>query len=198
MAKIQGTPRRMGRGQKGSTAARDTVGEVSWKCLVSCSSVIPADTLRHAETCLGYACMAGWRRFVISFMHSYYLSISFCRVLPPSTPFLLCASRSLIPPTPTLKPLAVINPSFVILTAEHKSYASLFRVEELIMAPQHEAYRPQITLYNVTHLLKFLPLQPFACYFVGPFVLCNSCSKNTMSCENQNFNETTFRSCAKS
>jgi len=67
-----------GVGQQGSTAARDTVGNVAWKCSASCSSVIPADTSRHSETCLGYVCMAGWRRFVISLMHSDYLSLSFC------------------------------------------------------------------------------------------------------------------------
>lgn len=41
-----------GVGQKVSTAARDTVENVAWKCSLSCGSLTPAVSPRHAEACL--------------------------------------------------------------------------------------------------------------------------------------------------
>lgn len=51
-----------------------------------------------------------------------------------------------VPPAPSVsppKPLAVIKPSIVTVTAEHASYACLFRVEELITTSQYGPYRQQ-------------------------------------------------------
>lgn len=64
-----------GVGQKVSTAARDTVENVAWKCSLSCGSLTPAVTPRHAEACLFmHAWDAGGDFFFISLMHSCYLS----------------------------------------------------------------------------------------------------------------------------
>lgn len=81
-------------GQKVSAAARDTVGNVAWKCSASCGSVIPLDTPLHAETWLGYECMAGWRRFFISLVLSRYLSLSLYTVYTTLHPDLPSASHS--------------------------------------------------------------------------------------------------------
>ncbi len=67
------------------------------------------------------------------------ISVSLCTqyFLPPQSPLRILLTLS--PP----KPLAVINPSIVTVTAEHASYACLFRVEELITTSQQGPYRQQ-------------------------------------------------------
>ena len=132
-------------GQKVSAAARDTVGNVAWKCPASCSSVIPLDTPLHAETWLGYECMTGWRRFFFFFF--FFISLVLSRYLSLSL-YTVYNTSSLISPvhpahTLSPKPLAVINPSIVTVTAEHASYACLFGVEELITSSQQGPYRQQ-------------------------------------------------------
>lgn len=85
-----------------------------------------------------------------SLLLSQFLSVSLCIVFPPSLPNLQSTPRSHSPPhryhppplpPTTPKPLAVINPSIVTVTAEHASYACLSRVEELITTSQKGPYR---------------------------------------------------------
>lgn len=135
---------RRGAAQRVSTAARDTGGNVAWKCSASCSGVIPAYTPLHSETRLCYECMASCRRFFFYFSAALVLSRSLFVHSVFSLPDLPGASRSrslslCLPP----EPLAVINPSIVPVTAEHASYACLFRVEELITTSQQGSYRQQ-------------------------------------------------------
>lgn len=136
---------RRGAAQRVSTAARDTGGNVAWKCSASCSGVIPAYTPLHSETRLCYECMASCRRFFfISLLLSCYLGLSLYTVFSPSLISLAHPAHALslslcLPP----EPLAVINPSIVPVTAEHASYACLFRVEELITTSQQGSYRQQ-------------------------------------------------------
>ena len=94
-------------GQKVSAAARDTVGNVAWKCPASCSSVIPLETPLHAETWLGYDCMTGWRGsffffffFFLFLSCSHAISVSLCIqyiILPPWSP--QCILLTLSPPS---------------------------------------------------------------------------------------------------
>lgn len=72
------------------------------------------------------------------------------------------------------EPLAVINLSIVILTAEHARYACLFRVEELITTFQQGPYRHEYTVHDVTQLVKFMQMRSLMNSFVGSFVFYNT------------------------
>lgn len=128
--------RSRGVGLKASTAARDIVGHVASMCSASFGGVIPADT--HAETCLSCGCVESWRRFLF-FSGSLAIFVSLCiqHFLYFQSPQRL-HSHSLLP-----EPLAAINSSIVTVTAEHMSYACLFRVEDLIMTSQLGPCRQQ-------------------------------------------------------
>lgn len=94
-----------GVGQKVSTAARDTVENVAWKCSLSCGSLTPAVSPRHAEACLF---MHAWDAGGDFFYFSHALLLS--QLPPPTHPTLQCTHSP-------HKPLSVINPSIVIATA---------------------------------------------------------------------------------
>lgn len=84
------------------------------------------------------AWQAGGDFLFLSCSHAILVSLCIQYILlsPPISP---------VHPTHTLspKPLAVINPSIVTVTAEHASYACLFGVEELITSSQQGPYRQQ-------------------------------------------------------
>lgn len=77
-----------------------------------------------------YECIASWRRF---FYFSSAIVLWIRYFFPISSVYHAFSPL----------PLAVINPSIVPLTAEHASYACLFRAEELIMTSQQGPYRRQ-------------------------------------------------------
>lgn len=94
--------------------------------------------LKHASVM--HAWQAGGDSFFFLFLSSsraISVFLSLYTTSPPSP-----VTLALTPP-PISKPLAVINPSIVTVTAEHASYACLFRVEELITASQQGPYRQQ-------------------------------------------------------
>lgn len=86
------------------------------------------------------------------------LSLSLCgSICSPVHPLSVAPHPPPTPPSP--KPLAVINPSIVTVTAEHASYSCLFRVEELITTSQRGPYRQQC-MWCACDTVKFMQMQP--------------------------------------
>lgn len=104
-----------------------------------CSSGIPAYAPLHSATCLWSECMTCWRSFsILSSCRAISVFLCIRYIFPPQSP---PAHPTYTPPPP--KPLAVISPSIVPVTAEHTSYACLFRAEEIITTSQQGSYRHQ-------------------------------------------------------